>query len=185
MKMQLCFAVIGCAILTGHAVAGTREDVLAAMQRCSVIPDDRTWLDCTYGAQQIMRAKLGLPPAPAYQQRLVPTGPSPAQVFQPTITKQVASAPPLARRKASFWQILGGSAPPVAVSSLSSMTYDGSGKFIATLENGQVWRETDADEGPKPHFRIGTRVTITPGVLSSFNLRTEDNSHSYKVEPQS
>lgn len=185
MRMQLCLAVMGCAVLPGHAVAGTREDVLAAMQRCSVMPDDRTWLDCTYGAQQIMRAKLGLPPAPAYQQRLVPPGPSPAQVAQPPATNQVASTPPPTRRKGSFWQVLRGTAPPVAVSALASVTYDGRGAFIATLENGQVWRQSDADELPKPHLRVGTRITITPGALSSYNLRTEDNPHDYKVERQS
>ena len=185
MKMQHCLTVIGCAVLAAHADAGTREEVLAAMQRCSDMPDDRTWLDCTYGAQQIMRAKLGLPPAPAYQQRLVPPGPSLSRPAQPPATKQVASTPPPTRRKGSFWQILGGSAPPVAVSALSSVTYDGRGAFIATLENGQVWREADAADLPKPRFRIGTKVTITPGALSSYNLRTEENSQSYKVEPQS
>ena len=184
MKMQLCLAVIGCAVLTGHAFAGTREDVLAAMQRCSVVPDDRTWLDCTYGAQQIMRAKLGLPPAPVYQQRLVPPGPAQV-VVQPPAARQPVSTPGPGRRKSGFWQILGGSAPPVAVSQLSSVTYDGRGAFIATLENGEIWRETDADDLPKPHLRIGTKVTITPGALRSYNLRTEDNPHSYKVERQS
>jgi len=54
------------------ALADTRDEVWAAMQRCQVIQDDRAWLDCTYGAKQPMRAKLGLPPAPEYQQRLVP-----------------------------------------------------------------------------------------------------------------
>ena len=41
-------------------------------QRCAGIADDRTWLDCFYGSAQPMRAQLGLPPAPANQQRLVP-----------------------------------------------------------------------------------------------------------------
>jgi hypothetical protein len=185
MKEQLCLAVMGYMLLAGHAVAGTREDVLAAMQRCSVMPDDRTWLDCTYGAQQMMRAKLGLPPAPAYQQRLVPSVPSSAQAAQPPGTKQFASAPPPTRRKASFWQVLGGTAPPVAVSAVASVTYDGRGAFIATLENGQVWRQSDADEWPKPHLRVGTKITIMQGALSSYNLRAEDNAHDYKVERQS
>ena len=185
MKMRHCLTVMGCAVLAGHAVAGTREDVLAAMQRCSVMPDDRTWLDCTYGAQQIMRAKLGLPPAPAYQQQLVPPGPSPAQFAQPPAARPVASTPPPTRRKDSFWQILGGSASPVAVSSLSSVIYDDQGGFIATLENGQVWREIDTADQSKPHLRIGTKVTITPGALSSYNLRTEGDPHSYKVQRQS
>lgn len=185
MKKQLCLAVMGAMVVADHAVAGTREDVLAAMQRCSVMPDDRTWLDCTYGAQQIMRAKLGLPPAPAYQQRLVPFAPSPAQVAQPPAIKQYASAPPPTRRQGSFWQVLGGTAPPVAVSALASVTYDGRGAFIATLENGQVWRQSDADQLPKPHLRIGTRITIMPGALSTYNLRAGDNPHNYKVERQS
>ena len=185
MKKRLCLAVMGCLVLAGHAVAGTREDVLAAMQRCSVMPDDRTWLDCTYGAQQMMRAKLGLPPAPAYQQRLVPSAPSSVQTAQPPGTKQFASAPPPTRGRAGFWQVLGGTAPPVAVSALASVTYDGRGAFIATLENGQVWRQSDADEWPKPRLRVGTKITIMPGVLQSYNLRTGDNPHSYKVERQS
>lgn len=184
MKMKLCLTLMGCAVLAGHAVAGTREDVLAAMQRCSVMPDDRTWLDCTYGAQQMMRAKLGLPPAPAYQQRLVPPSPAPAQVAQPIPPKQFASTPPPTRHKGGFWQILSGSAPSVAASSLSSVTYDSRGAFTATLENGQVWRQADAADLPKQRLRIGAKVTITPGAFSSYNLRTEDNPHSYKVERQ-
>ena len=184
MKKQLWLAAMGCAFLCEPAIAGTREDVMAAMQRCSAMPDDRTWLDCTYGAQQMMRAKLGLPPAPAYQQRLVPPAPSSAPLAR-IGTGQLASTPPPTHRRGSFWQVLGGSAPPVAVSSVSSVTYDDRGAFIATLENGQVWRQSDADEMPKPHLRVGIKVTIMPGALWSYNLRSEDNPHSYKVERQS
>jgi len=179
---------------------------MAAMQRCSVMPDDRTWLDCTYGAQQMMRAKLGLPPAPVYQQRLVPPAPystsaapypapsapysappapSPTLAAPAPANRQMASTPAPTRRRASFWQVLGGSAPPVAVSPIASVTYDGRGAFIATLENGQVWRQADTDEMPKPRLRIGLKVTITQGALWSYNFRTEDNPHSYKVERQS
>ena len=58
--------------LTLPAGADTRDDVLAGVARCGVIHDDRVWLDCVYGAQQPMRARLGLTPAPELQQRLVP-----------------------------------------------------------------------------------------------------------------
>src|ERR1700761_4863169 len=54
------------------AMAGPRDDVLYGVSRCGGIADDRTWLDCVYGAAQPMRAQLGLPPAPAAQQKLVP-----------------------------------------------------------------------------------------------------------------
>src|ERR1700761_6018227 len=58
--------------LTLPALAAPRDDVLFGISRCGGIADDRTWLDCVYGAAQPMRAKLGLPPAPASQQALVP-----------------------------------------------------------------------------------------------------------------
>ena len=57
MNKRILFAIM--TLLPLPAVADTRDEVLAAMQRCQAIPDDRTWLDCTYGAQQMMRAKLG------------------------------------------------------------------------------------------------------------------------------
>src|SRR4051812_22490385 len=138
MKHHIYVAAIGCAVLTGPALADTRDDVLAAMQRCSVMQDDRTWLECTYGAQQLMRAKLGLQPAPDYQQRLVPPAPGvrvplasapPPLVATPSARAAVASAPPPTRRRGSFMQILGGTAPPVAVSPLAAVNYDARAAF--------------------------------------------------------
>src|ERR1044072_1980610 len=112
MKHHIHVAAIGCAMLASPALADTRDDVLAAMQRCSVMQDDRTWLECTYGAQQLMRAKLGLQPAPDYQQRLVPPAPgargplasAPPPVppaAAPPMRAAVASAPPPTRRRGS------------------------------------------------------------------------------------
>lgn len=201
MKNHICVAAIGCAIVAGSAViapawADTREEVLAAMQRCSVMQDDRTWLECTYGAQQLMRAKLGLAPAPDYQQRLVPPAPSarmplasapppPAlPAAAPPVHAAVASTPP-AHRRGSFMQILGGTAPPVAVSPLAAVDYDSRGSFTVTLQNGQVWRQVNGGDLPKARFHVGEKVTIQPGVLGTYNLKTDGNSHPYKVEHQS
>jgi hypothetical protein len=78
-------------------------------------------------------------------------------------------------------QILGGTAPPVAVSVLASVRFDNQGAFIVTLENGQVWRQTDTESAAKPHFRVGEKITITPGALWSYNLKTESESRTYKV----
>jgi hypothetical protein len=196
MNNRIFLAVLGCTLVAAPAMADTRQDVMAAMQRCSVMQDDRTWLECTYGAQQIMRAKLGLPPAPDYQQRLVPPAASPAATVArapaasgtplstPATGTLVSSAPPIHRR-GGFLQILGGNATPVAVSPLASVEYDGQGAFILTLENGQVWRQLDAEDSPKAHFQIGAKITVTPGALWTYNLKTAGNAHSYKVERRS
>src|SRR3984957_19494297 len=72
--------------LAAPALAAARDDVLYGISRCGGIGDDRVWLDCVYGAAQPMRAQLGLPPALAAQQKLVPPAmpgmaPPPAQSF--------------------------------------------------------------------------------------------------------
>ena len=54
-KLILLFLSMTCA---GPALAGPREDSLAAISRCASLPDDRTFLDCVYGAMQPMRADL-------------------------------------------------------------------------------------------------------------------------------
>jgi hypothetical protein len=58
------------------AWAGARDDATAGAYRCAVIGDLRPWLDCFYGAAQPVRAKLGLPSAPAAQVRIAPAPPA-------------------------------------------------------------------------------------------------------------
>jgi hypothetical protein len=177
------------ALCAQPALADTRDDVMAAMQRCRAFPDDRTWLECAYGAQQPMRAKLGLPPAPDYQQRLVPPATSATVLPPPAIVAPGASAPPrpapAPRHKASFMQILTGSATPVAISPLAEIDYDRDGAFFITLQNGQKWHQVSPDVGMKVKLKLGTKITIRPGALGSYNLQAEGEPHMYKVELKS
>jgi hypothetical protein len=74
MRTHALFLIVLCgasAIATASS-AGARDDVLSGISRCGSIVNDRSWLDCIYGAAQPMRAQLGLPPALASQQALVP-----------------------------------------------------------------------------------------------------------------
>src|SRR5581483_8217954 len=76
------------------ARADARQDVMAGAQRCAGIADDRTWLDCFYGSAQPMRARLGLPAAPANQQRLVPPQMGGAPLYNaPAYTAPAYTAP--------------------------------------------------------------------------------------------
>ena len=111
MTIRQLFLICGGVCLAApQAFAGTRDDVIAAVQRCGVIHDNRVWLDCVYGAQQPMRAELGLSPAPEFQQRLVPqvqmgtAMPAPRAVSRP--------APP--RRKPGFFANLLSTHPPLS-----------------------------------------------------------------------
>ncbi len=180
MRREFWAVALAGLIFTARASADTRDDVMAAMQRCSAVADDRTWLDCTYGAQQLMRAKLGLTPAPAYQQRLVPPLPAPSGAGP--VPQKNALAPAPVRRKGNFLQILSGNAPPIAVSTLTAIEFDNRGAFVVTLQNGQVWRQANVESDPKAHLKVGTRVTITSGAMWTYDLKTGDDPHAYKVE---
>lgn len=179
MKRRTCLVAMIFVLPFRPALADTRDEVWAAMQRCQALQDDRTWLECTYGAKQPMRAKLGLPPAPDYQQRLVPaqTAPAPASASVRVPKPAVASKP-----RTSF--LPGSDAAPMTVSTLSRVQYDNRGAFIVTLDNGQVWRQVNIEGGKAP-LRTGTRVSITPGVLWTYNLKSADDARSYKVERRS
>lgn len=188
MNKRILLATIILAMSSGPAFADTRDDVMAGMQRCRAFPDDRTWLECTYGAQQPMRAKLGLQPAPDYQQRLVPpatTAVTPPAAIAPlgvNAAPQPAAAP-MPNRRASFMQVLTGSAPPVATSAITSVVYDANDAFHITLQNGQTWHQVNAGVAPKARLKPGTKVTIRPGALGSYNMRAD--GHTYKVELKS
>jgi hypothetical protein len=186
MKRSVAFAALGGTLLVQQAFGDTRDDVYAAMQRCRILQDDRAWLDCAYGAQQPMRARLGLSPAPEFQQRLVPpAAPSPAMAVVPRMPPSAQPHPSVQpHRRASFMQILTGSAPPVTVSTLVSVQYDSQGAFIATLQNGQVWRQVNA-VGARAPLKVGARITVTPGALDSYNLQASNAPHTYKVELKS
>jgi hypothetical protein len=184
--------------IAGHAVldearADTRDEVLSGIARCSVIHDNRVWLDCVYGAQQPMRALLALPPAPEYQQRLVPpAGSTPALATPPTASAipprqaapQTASRPaPVRRGRAGFLGNLFGDNPPIADSRMADYRYDRSGAFVVTLENGQQWRQDDVEGGTAGWTKPASayHVTVTQGSFGAYNLSTDENMRSFRV----
>jgi hypothetical protein len=170
-----------------QARADARGDVLAGIERCSAIRDDRVWLDCVYGANQPMRSQLGLSPAPEFQQRLVP----PVQlgaVAPPMLSAphpaQAPSRPLTSNRRPGFLAKLTGSAAPAAVSRMASYRYDANGAFIVTLENGQQWRQSSVETGKVTWLKKPSdyTVTIIYGSFGTYNLRTDDSAQTYKVE---
>lgn len=168
---------------TAPAHADTREDILAGIERCGVMHDNKVWLDCVYGAVQPMRAQLGLQPAPEFQQRLVP----PVQTaIAPALPPRVSTAarPPAPRKKAGFFGNLL-HAPPVAVSRMASYRYEKNGAFVVALENGQQWRQTELENGSVSWSKepASYTVTVTEGAFGSYSLRTSEGPRTYKVEP--
>jgi hypothetical protein len=181
---------------TAPAVAGSRDDVLAGVSRCAGIVDDRTWLDCFYGAAQPLRARLGLTPAPDSQIRLslpvtgTPARPAPqvsaaAPAFPPTPEQQFG-ADSFSRQQPSGVAMPGRAVetPSRIEARMVSYSFDSSGRFTATLSNGQVWHQNRAD-GPKASWKkpAGSYViTIRRGLLGDYNFTTDDGNGAYKVD---
>jgi hypothetical protein len=154
---RIMFVALGLAALTLPAMAAPRDDVLFGISRCGGIADDRTWLDCVYGAAQPMRAKLGLPPAPASQQALVPP-PIPGQVA-PNV--QAMAAPPAMtpeeQKNYDEYSKLSvvprfilrmatpKDEPTEPVTTLKTYKFDAAGYFTVTLANGETWRQDPSD----------------------------------------
>lgn len=192
MKITNWVPVLLCSLaVTSPALADTRDDVLSGIARCNVIHDNRVWLDCVYGAQQPMRALLGLPAAPEYQQRLVPPpgsvpqAPVSAPPVMASATPQTSARPSPSRRgRAGFFGNLFGENPPVAVSHMTSYRFDRKGAFVVALENGQQWRQTDVEAGTASWTRPASsyEVTITQGAFGNYTLRTADNPRTFRVE---
>lgn len=129
--------VLSAAPAVTPAMAGPRDDMMAGVSRCATLADDRTFLNCVYGAAQPLRAQLGLPPAPEAQQRLVPqTFATPAPQVSPP---RVATAPQTSRPKpAPYWE-------RATQDRLETFTFDRRGLFVIMLGNGEQWRQDPSD----------------------------------------
>lgn len=183
-RILLAAALLGASFLP--AAADSRQDTLAAISRCAGLPDDRTFLDCIYGAAQPMRAELGLQPAPSFQTRLVPPAPgaraslpSPATSVPPPI---VASATPQQKTNGLFGGLFNGGNEETA--RMASYSFNPRGFFTVTLDNGQVWRQRANDAsfaqwGAKP---ADYYVTVHAQTTGGYSLSVRGNDGLYQVE---
>ena len=150
------------------AQAGPREDSRAAIARCDQLRNDRNWLDCVYGAVQPMRARLGLSPAPEFQQRLVPGATAASLAPAP----RAAAPARRARRGNSTWL------------HLTAYSFDKNGMFTVTLEDGSVWRQRLDDvnyahwKEPPSHYI----VSLGGGLLGSATMEMRNNGNEYQVQ---
>lgn len=151
-------------LLTAPVLAGPRDDVKAGTARCDAFADDRTWLDCYYGAAQPMRAQLGLAPAPNSQLVLVPqalpgvTTPAPAP-FQ--LGNTTANGKPGFFARLMTHTVVKAEPP----TRMTAYSFDKAGFFTVTLANGEVWTQDNLDT-TRAKWRgapASLVVTIEPG----------------------
>jgi hypothetical protein len=185
MRYLLIAVTAGAVLAPGLAFADAREDVVRGLTRCAALADDRQWLDCYYGAAQPMRAQLGLSPAPQAQLKLLEAQPKAAALPLPTTVSRAAArtGPPPMPKRTGIFNMWGGDD---VVNNAPVKSYElTSAGFVLTLNDGQVWAQTEDDANKRPvRWRqpaSAMRVSITQGAMGTFNLVVGDENRQHKV----
>lgn len=169
---------------TPAAADPTRDDVLANVQRCAGFTDNRTWLNCFYGAAQPMRAELGLSPAPEAQVGLVNSAPVPA----PPPMKSASTSSSGGGWFSGVTDIFGSTDSSAdsdfgtGAMRLAAYSYGKDGVFTATLADGEVWNQSPYDNirahwsGPAADYT----VMISTDMFGSHVMKVKGD-HDYRV----
>jgi hypothetical protein len=174
----------GLASVAFPATAGpTRDDVMANLQRCAGFTDDRTWLNCYYGAAQPMRAQLGLPSAPDSQVSLIKNTPMPAP--QPMTNTASKSGSSLFDRIANFFDTSSSSTDSdfgAGATRLAAYSFSKNGLFTITLPDGDVWTQSPYDNLRARWSGLAANYTVmvSTDTMGNHTLRVKDD-HDYGV----
>lgn len=152
MMRYLCTPALLALLATCNAVwaaAPSTTQILACMK----IADDTQRLSCF---DREAAALSGTPPAV----KLTPE----QKLGLPRAKVEAIEAPPNAPAEITNF-----------AAAIKSVTIDGPGRHVFTLDNGQVWREDQS--GPYVQIRPGASVRIRKGALGSFFLELQTSSH--------
>jgi hypothetical protein len=208
--MNLRSTAVSAALLSvAFAIPAVADDMPAALQQCAAVSNDGARLACY--DQLAAQAKTVAPApamaaAPSAQQ---PAGQPPVQTAQTPSPKDQESwfgldlgswfggnTPPAAQTTP---QQFGSeyiappppkpneAAPPRPLDSITAkiadVAFNPFGRFTVFLDNGQIWQQMqgDTDQARFPKKQTN-EVTISRGMLGSYNLVVNDKPHVYKVK---
>ena len=154
------------------ACADAVRDALIEMAKCADLADAAERLKCFDAAAPRARSALAAPPEkPKEETVTVENFGLPRPEKAPTKVEEFGKPPP----------------EPKGITEISSPVLEFAktpyGKAVFILENGQVWRQLDADSSNVLEPRAGTKmkVTIEVGVFGSYNLSVEGRNGIVKV----
>ena len=145
--------------------------VLAAdPPRCNELPNDAQRLGC-------YDAVFGKPAgAGAQAARVAPVAPAvaaapPVAPVAPVAVGATAAAATVAAAPTAAPAAPKAAKPETFKSSITSLANSADGRFIATLENGERWLQTERDS--RNEVKVGDTVTLQPGMFASWTLETK------------
>ena len=180
------------AVLAGcgpAAAAPGTQDLLETMGHCTAIVDDHARLACYDSLAPRVKDALAAPPDTLNRP---PTAEEQHSWFGFDVGNLFGSAPAQQSTPAQFGsdKLPETRAPESAAAILDSISagvtevaYTPFGRFIVFLDNGQVWRQIEADTD-KAFFKKPAKantITISRGFVGSYNLTINDSARTFKV----
>jgi hypothetical protein len=177
------------------ALAGPRDDALEAVARCAAQTDDHARLACYDAAAARVKDALAAPPAPQVAETpeeqkswfglpdVFGGSGKPPQTTPEQFGNEGLPPPPPPP------PVPGEPAPPPPPQPIDSITagvsdyaFNPFGKFTVFLDNGQIWQQIQGDTDKARFKKSGPNtVTISRGLLGSYNLQVNDFEAIFKV----
>lgn len=173
-----------------HAM--TRDELLNAMNKCMAVADNSERLACYDALKPQVREALAQTPEQAAKEESSSWfgldnlfGGKPAPQVEP---KQFGSdqLPAAAQAKVNPPQITTIRELDSITATLTDYALTATGRFIVFLDNGQVWQQSESDTDTI-HFRHDpkdNKVTISRGLMGTYDLKLNTANHIYKVRRQ-
>jgi len=185
------------------AYAGAADDVVVAIGKCAALNDNTARLVCY---DKIAGRTTTIEVAPQAQVQATP--PAQTAAAAPAAQKDEESwfgiadwfgsdkASPSAQATPKQFgseslpppPVAPGAPPPVEpldhiTAAVSDFAYNPFGRFVVFLDNGQIWQQLQGDTD-QAHFSKSTKdqITISRGLLGSYNLEIVGHNGLYKVK---
>lgn len=183
-------AVVLSLLTAAPSLAQPQQDVLEAVGQCAGVPDAQARLACYDKIAPRVKETIATPP-PSLNR--APTAEEQHSWFGFDLSGLFGAAPEQQTTPAEF----GANKLPethekeeVAAQELDSISagvtdysYTPFRKFIVFLDNGQVWRQIEGDVDIATFKKLpkDNKVTISRGLIGSYNLTINGSARTYKV----
>jgi hypothetical protein len=155
------------------AHADAAHDALIEFAKCANIADATARLKCFDAAVPAARNALGSAAEKAKEQASSVEQFGFARPPKPVLKPEDFGKPPMPPEE------------PKEITEITSTALEFAktpyGRMLLVLDNGQVWRQLDADSTEVRDVARGTKITIERGFLGSYNLTIEGRNGLIKV----
>ena len=185
------------------ALPAQADDLATSLTTCAAIKNDVARLTCyddlaAKAGQPTMAQTQAAPPATAPSQSAAQTPSKKDESWFGFVGDMLGGSSTPPSKQTTPQQFGSESLPPPPVkpgetpppepidritATVSDVAFNPFGRFTVFLDNGQIWQQLqgDTDQAKFPKGKTN-QVTISRGMLGSYNLLVNDTPHYYKVK---